>query len=117
MSASNLYLIRIRLIVALFLTRPLSSELHLDATILLNLFFRGSLVEFRANYEAAIQMRIAKGMMAREPQWTESIAVGSRAFVEEIAQTITHRQHLDYWPTGGGAWALRERATDAAHSA
>jgi len=43
MSASNLYLIRIRLIVALFLTRPLSSELHLDATILLNLFFRGSL--------------------------------------------------------------------------
>src|SRR3974377_1890711 len=42
MSASNLYLIRIRLIVALFLTRPLSSELHLDATILLNLFFRGS---------------------------------------------------------------------------
>ena len=73
-----------------------------------------SLGEFRTNYEAAIQMRIAKGQMAREPRWTESIAVGSRAFVEEIAQTMTHRRQLEYQPTGEGAWALRDAARDAA---
>jgi hypothetical protein len=46
--------------------------------------------------------------MAREPQWTESIAVGSRAYVEAIAPTITHRQRLNYSVVGESAWALRE---------
>ena len=38
--------------------------------------------------------------MARQPQWTESIAVGSRPFVETIAQTVSHRQHLECLPAG-----------------
>ena len=67
-----------------------------------------SLEEFRANYEALIQARLAKDAMAREPHWTESIAVGSRAFVESIAQTVTHRQRLDYSTVGESGWVLRE---------
>ena len=55
-----------------------------------------------------IQARLAKDAVAREPHWTESIAVGSRAFVESIAQTVTHRQQLDYATVGEGVWVLRE---------
>jgi hypothetical protein len=46
--------------------------------------------------------------LAREPQWTEAIAVGSRVFVEAIGQTIGHRQQLTYATVGENAWALRE---------
>jgi REP element-mobilizing transposase RayT len=67
-----------------------------------------TLEEFRANYQALINTRLTKDAMAREPQWTESIAVGSRAFVEAIAPTITHRQRLNYSIVGESAWALRE---------
>jgi putative transposase len=67
-----------------------------------------TLAEFRANYEAMIDARLAKDVMAREPQWTESIAVGSRAFVEAIGQTVRHRQQFTYVPVGENAWALRE---------
>jgi hypothetical protein len=46
--------------------------------------------------------------MARQPQRTESIAVGSRPFVEAIAQTVSHRQHLACLPVGQTAWLLRD---------
>ena len=68
----------------------------------------GTLEEFRANYQALIDTRLAKDLMARDPQWTESIAVGSRAFVEAIAQRLTHRQQLHYASVGENAWVLRE---------
>ena len=42
------------------------------------------------------------------PQWTESIAVGSQAFVEAIGQTVRGRQRLDYAPIGENAWVLRD---------
>jgi hypothetical protein len=67
-----------------------------------------SLEPFRTPYEALIQTRLAKDLMAREPQWTESIAVGSRAFVEAIAKSVTYRQRLTYSTVGESAWALRE---------
>jgi putative transposase len=31
----------------------------------------------RANYQALIRTRLAQDVMARQPQWTESIAVGA----------------------------------------
>ena len=46
--------------------------------------------------------------MARQPQWTESIAVGSRPFVETIAETVLHRQHLECLPVGQSAGLLRD---------
>ena len=63
---------------------------------------------FRANYEHLIITAIAEDAMARQPQWTESIAVGSRPFVEAIAQTVSHRQHLECLPAGQTAWLLRD---------
>jgi putative transposase len=67
-----------------------------------------TLEEFRANYQAMINGRLARDAMAREPQWTESIAVGSRAFVEAIAEKTTHRQRLSCSMIGENAWVLRE---------
>ena len=67
-----------------------------------------SLEEFRANYQALIDIRLAKDIMAREPEWTESIAVGSQAFVEAIGQQLTHRQQLCYATVGENTWVLRE---------
>ena len=67
-----------------------------------------TLAEFRAHYDALINARLAKDVMAREPQWTESIAVGSKLFVEGIGQTVNHRQRLNYSAVGENLWALRE---------
>src|SRR6188472_1401318 len=54
------------------------------------------LAEFRANYDALITTRLRKDVRDREPQWTESIAVGSKVFVEAIGQAVNHRQRLSY---------------------
>jgi len=67
-----------------------------------------TLGEFRANYDALIVSRLAKDSMAREPQWTESIAVGSQAFVEAIGQTVRCRQRLESSPIGDNVWVLRD---------
>jgi hypothetical protein len=53
-----------------------------------------------------INTRLAKDVMVREPQWTESIAVGSRAYVAAIGQTVRHRQRLNYSAVGESVWAL-----------
>ena len=63
---------------------------------------------FRLQYDALITSRLAKDTTARKPQWTESIAVGSQAFVEAIGQTVRRRQRLDYAPIGENAWVLRD---------
>jgi putative transposase len=69
--------------------------------------------EFQRHYECLIQERLARDM-AREPQWTESIAVGSRAFVDEIARGITCRQRLESTAVDASAWVLREFFNGAA---
>ena len=73
-----------------------------------------SLEEFRANYDALIVSRLAKDSMAREPQWTESIAVGSRTFVEGIGQKVRCRQRLESSPIGDHVWVLRDLPLPAA---
>lgn len=74
----------------------------------LGLFGDCALTEFQANYQALISEAIAKGRVKREPQWTESIAVGSEKFVQEIGKTIDHRQHLELRVLADDTWALRE---------
>ena len=39
-------------------------------------------------YRQWIEEALAKGSMTRQPEWTESIAVGSRAFVEGIKKKL-----------------------------
>ena len=66
--------------------------------------------EFREHYERAIEERLARDIVAREPQWTESLAVGSRAFVERISAQLGHRRRLDIQSLANSenSWTLRE---------
>jgi hypothetical protein len=69
---------------------------------------------------------VRAGVVPHPAQWpwcsyTESIAVGSRAFVEAIAEKITHRQRLSYSMVEESAWVLREdlpsRVEEESHGA
>lgn len=63
------------------------------------------------NYRAAIEERIQTGPLTREPEWTESLAVGSRAFISRIEMTLKNRRRVSLEPYPGGsadAWTLRE---------
>lgn len=66
--------------------------------------------EFREHYEAAIEARLAQHLCRREPQWTESIAVGSASFVQEVSTHQSHRQKLEFRAVdpAGDTWLLRE---------
>ena len=85
----------------------------LDMDCVLQLFGDGSTVEFRDQYEAMIEKRIAKDLAKREPEWTESIAVGSEEFVRKVAQFIQGRQNWSSNPKasiGACAKCLRHTA-------
>jgi putative transposase len=61
----------------------------------------------RAHRES-IEEVLARGRPAREPDWTESIGVGSREFVDEVAARMHQRVELEVRQTEGGAWSVRE---------
>lgn len=71
-----------------------------------------SVSQFRDNYEALISRALAGENIVREARWTEGIAVGSRLFVEGIAQRATGRQELEREEVGENAWVLRESQSE-----
>ena len=79
----------------------------IDTERILEIFGGVSLVDFRRHYEALIQDRIAREEFQREAQWTQSIAVGSEAFVRGIADRIEGRQQLEI-ASSGEAWIVQE---------
>ena len=54
-----------------------------------------SVEEVRVNLEATLQERIVQHPVKREPRWTESLAVGSRNFVERIKPRILSRRETE----------------------
>jgi len=77
----------------------------------LGIFGSPSLSDFRAQYEKLIADTMAKDRVQREPQWTESIAVGSQLYIEAIASCISHRQELERRCIGHDACVLRDQAS------
>jgi putative transposase len=70
------------------------------------------LEEFRTFYDRYVSDGIRERQCAREPEWTEALAVGSRDYVERFART-TRRTRLQYdrvpgIGTTGEAWMVRE---------
>lgn len=51
--------------------------------------------EFRAHYHRYLEERLKSGLVRREPEWSESIAVGSREFVEAMRSLVAHRRVLE----------------------
>lgn len=69
--------------------------------------------EFRKMYADAIERRISKGALSREPHWTESLAVGSEAFVEDVSSSYGCRRRLNIGALSKcpmKTWTIREKA-------
>ncbi len=64
--------------------------------------------EFAGLYELAIAEALERRRLQRNPIWTESIAVGSKAFISTIAQRLLNRRRLEETEVDGGAWIVRE---------
>jgi len=83
-----------------------------DMECLLAAVGAGSLEEFREHYAHAIEERLAQRAVAREPAWTESLAVGSQDFLERMAGQLTQRRRMEVAPIltseTAGSWILRE---------
>jgi putative transposase len=47
---------------------------------------------FRIQYAERIRIAIANRILSREKHWTESIAVGSRSFVEKVVESLQYRR-------------------------
>jgi hypothetical protein len=63
---------------------------------------------FQANYQHMINQAIAENRLARQAHWTESIAVGSAAFVREIEREMHNRRRLETLEVCSERWLLRE---------
>ncbi len=71
-----------------------------------------SVEAFSAEYQDRMHERLASPVPAREAQWTEALAVGEEAFVQQVAMTIRHRLRLEIVaePSSDNGFVLRERA-------
>jgi len=67
--------------------------------------------ELRSWYADAVRQRLTEKKLRREAQWTESLAVGSRPFVERTVREYEHRLTFDLNPVAGSngkQWTVRE---------
>ena len=62
----------------------------------------------RRNLEASLAEALAREQVRREPCWTESLAVGSAGFLEEVKPLILSRQETEIVEAAEGVWVLRE---------
>jgi putative transposase len=66
----------------------------LDNAAILRRYGDADLGEFRSNYRYEIDAAIASSKLARDPIWTESIAVGCESFVKNIESVTENRTDL-----------------------
>jgi putative transposase len=64
--------------------------------------------DIRNNLEASLGERIAREEVKRDPIWTESLAVGSRGFLEKIRPRVLSRLETETVETDSGLWVLKE---------
>lgn len=62
----------------------------------------------RGNLIAGLEDAIAKVQMKREPCWTESVAVGSRKFLEKTQPLILSRRETEIVEAAPDRWILNE---------
>lgn len=66
----------------------------------------------RKRYQAEIEYAIEAGSLRREPDWSESIAVGSEEFIRRMSQRLDSRQRLEVanaeFAGGLSVWTVKE---------
>ena len=70
-----------------------------------------SIDDFRSNYAFAIQDAINRQELQRDPAWTESIAVGTKSFVDEIQQATNNRTDFTIKEVSANKWTIKETTT------
>ncbi len=69
--------------------------------------------QFMENYRYCIEAKIQSGQLARDPLWTEHLAVGTKSFTEQVAAQIQNRWRLESQKDKSlqetGTWILREK--------
>ncbi len=84
----------------------------LDIERLLESLGMNNLEEFSRIYMDGINEQLAQQSLERKAEWTESIAVGARKFVERIARNCDDRRIFSYTSLddseNGAPWAVRE---------
>jgi hypothetical protein len=53
-------------------------------------------------------LKFTRDRVQRESCWTESLATGSRGFVERMAPQIKWRRETETWKSSDDLWVLRE---------
>ena len=79
----------------------------LDVEKLLWLLRCGSVTEFREHLNEGLERAILNDELKRQAKWTQSIAVGERAFIEAIEGQIKSRRQMVVTEEGD-SWVLRE---------
>jgi putative transposase len=80
----------------------------LDIEKLLWLLRGSGIEELREHLEVSLAERITKDQVKREAKWTESLAVGSQSFVENLQTRMRNRRQTKVLAEGG-SWMLQER--------
>lgn len=62
-----------------------------------------------------IDTTLKRGMLEREPQWSEALAVGRRSFVEEVRVQLGHRARYRKVEESNGVSVLREASASYGH--
>jgi putative transposase len=82
----------------------------LDLQELLRLGDLSDLSAFATRYNVELDQALKTASGRREPHWTESIAVGSEAFVQRIAALSKNRKELEIREWAEAAWYVRDPA-------
>jgi putative transposase len=77
---------------------------------LLRLAQLSDLTALATRYGIELELAIKTGNQRREPHWTESIAVGSEAYVHRIAALSKNRKKLEIREWADAAWYVRDPA-------
>ncbi len=71
---------------------------------------------FQANYTACVKQKIASKQLSREPFLSESLAVGSERYLNEVEAMIARRRKVHYIEPASSAegWVLKESPSNYA---
>jgi hypothetical protein len=69
-----------------------------------------SQASFRERYGRSIEEALARRALTRNPVWTESLAVGSKAYVSTVGRKVRNRMHVNILDDNAdpSLWIARE---------
>jgi len=89
---------------------PRKRNVLIDYEMLQGLFGAGTYEQLKRSHEGWVEEQLGNGAKERQDEWTSSIAVGSKSFIETIKQRLGFKAKGRDVIGGEGACQLRESA-------